>query len=94
MRRLAAALARGLSDTRTIPPEEIIEALPSALVAGGDIEQLMDIIARYRLSLYPESVGIDVEAARRVEAAQELAGLLTPGSVDLDALLDTDLLEG
>ena len=44
--------------------------------------------------LYPESVGIDVEAARRVEAAQELAGLLTPGSVDLDALLDTDLLEG
>ena len=94
MRRLAAALARGLSDTRTIPPEEIIEALPSALVAGGDIEQLMDIIARYRLSLYPESVGIDVEAARRVEAAQELAGLLTPGSVDLDALLYTDLLEG
>jgi len=94
MRKLAAALARGLNDTRTIPPDEIIEALPNALVVGGDTEQLRGIIARYRLSLYPESVGIDLEAARRVESAQQFAGLLTPGSIDLEALLDMDLLEG
>lgn len=92
MRRLAEALARGLEDTRTIPPDEIIAALPSALIAGGDVEQLRQIISRYRLSLYPESVAMDVAAAERVVRAQEVAGLLQPGSVDLSTLLDTTAL--
>jgi NitT/TauT family transport system substrate-binding protein len=94
MRRLAAALERGLSDTRTIPADEVIAALPGELVAGGDMDQLRAIIERYRLSLYPEGVGIEPAAAARVAAAQEIADLLEPGSVDLATLLDTEALAG
>ena len=94
MRRLAAALEGGLADTRTLPPADIVAALPGALVAGGDVAQLERIIERYRLSLYPESVRIDVGAAERVANAQEVAGILRPGQVDLGALLDTDALGG
>jgi NitT/TauT family transport system substrate-binding protein len=94
MRRLATALERGLTDTRTLPPADVVAALPGALVAGGDVAQLERIIERYRLSLYPESVRIDVEAAERVVAAQEGAGTLQPGQVDLATLLDVAALDG
>jgi len=94
IRRLAAALEAGLRDTRTLPPAEIVATLPSALVAGGDLDQLEQIIARYRESLYPETVSIDTGAAERVRRAQEIAGLLESQEVDLRALLDTDALEG
>ena len=94
MRRLAAALEGGLADTRTLPPADIVAALPGALVAGGDVAQFERIIERYRLSLYPESVRIDVDAAERVVKAQEVAGLLQPGQVDLGTLLDTGALDG
>ncbi|MSO46339.1 MAG: ABC transporter substrate-binding protein [Acidobacteria bacterium] len=94
MRRLAAALAAGLADTRTIPPADIIAALPPALVAGSDLGQLRQIVERYRLSLYPEQVTLDLEAARRVMQSQELAGLLQPGRIDLSTLLDTAALDG
>jgi NitT/TauT family transport system substrate-binding protein len=94
IRRLAAALEGGLADTRTLPPADIVATLPPALIAGGDLSQLEQIIARYRLSLYPESVMIDVDAAQRVQRAQEVAGLLEPGQVDLGMLLDADALAG
>ncbi len=94
MRRLAAALKKGLADARTIPPDDIIAALPKALIAGGNLEQLKQIIERYRRSLYPEDVTIDVEAARRVMKSQEVADVLKPGKVDLRTLLDTAVLEG
>ncbi len=94
IRRLAAALARGLDDTRSLPPAEIVAALPDALVAGGDVDRLERVIARYRRSLYPERVALDVEAAERVMQAQEVAGLLQPGQVDLDRLLDPGALAG
>ena len=94
MRRLAAALKKGLADTRTISPDDIIAALPKALIAGGNVEQLKQIIERYRRSLYPENVTIDVEAARRVMKSQEVADILQPGKVDLRTLLDTAVLEG
>lgn len=94
IRRLAAALEGGLADTRTLPPAEIVATLPPALIAGGDRAQLEQIIERYRLSLYPESVRIDVDASQRVQRAQEVAGLLEPGAVDLGTLLDADALAG
>jgi len=94
MRRLAAALKKGLADTKSIPPEEIIAALPKALIAGGDVSQLKEIIARYRDSLYPEKVTIDVAAAQRVVKSQEVAEVLPAGKVDLKVLLDTAALEG
>lgn len=94
MRRLAAALKKGLADTRTISTDDIVAALPKALVAGGDMAQLKQIIARYRLSLYPETVTIDLQSAQRVMNAQETADVLQPGKVNLRALLDTAALEG
>jgi NitT/TauT family transport system substrate-binding protein len=94
MRRLAAALERGLADTRTIPVTEIMAALPDALVAGGDVARLGQIIERYRLSLYPETVTIDVDAADRVVQAQVVAELLQPGAIDLGALLDREAVGG
>jgi NitT/TauT family transport system substrate-binding protein len=94
MRRLALALRKGLVDTKAISVDEIIAALPKALVAGGDVGQLKEIIARYRESLYPQSVTIDVAAAQRVVKSQEVAQVLQPGKVDLKALLDTAALEG
>ena len=94
IRRLAAGLAAGLVDTRILPPDEVVAALPEALVAGGDVDRLQRVIERYRQSLYPETVDVDVEAAGRVMRAQEVAGLLDPGQVDLDALLDPRALAG
>lgn len=94
IRKLAAALAAGLADTRTLPPAEVVAALPEALVAGGDVGRLERVIDRYRGSLYPERVDLDVEAAARVLRAQEVAGLLAPGQVDLRTLLDAGALAG
>ncbi len=94
IRRLRAALERGLADTRTLPPADVVAALPAALVAGGDLSRLEAIIERYRLSLYPEQVAVDLAAAARVVRAQEIAGLLQPGQVELDTLVDTDALDG
>lgn len=94
IRRLATALERGLVDTRTLPAADIVAALPAALVAGGDLGQLEAIVERYRLSLYPERVTVDLDAAARVVRAQEIAGLLEPGQLDLDTLVDADALAG
>ena len=93
MRRLAAALLAGLNDTRTAPIEEVVASLPRALIAGGNWGQLGVILERYRTSLYPDSVHLDVESARRVETAQQVAGVLAK-PVDLAALLDRTVLEG
>ena len=92
IRRLAAALEGGLNDARLLPPPDIVSALPRALIAGGDVTQLEQIIERHRLSLYPEHVRIDVAASERVVAAQEVAGILEPGQVALDTLLDVEAL--
>jgi NitT/TauT family transport system substrate-binding protein len=94
MKKLAEALKKGLADTRTISPDEIIASLPKALLAGGDTDQLKQIIARYRASLYPESVTLDVASAERVLKAQEVANILKPGEVDLSKLLDRAALGG
>ena len=93
MRRLARALAAGLQDTRRIPVEEVVAALPKELVAGGDRGRLAATLERYRASLYPDDVRLDVDAARRVEEASRVAGLLGK-DVELDVLLDRAVLEG
>jgi NitT/TauT family transport system substrate-binding protein len=93
MRRMAAALSAGLHDTRTAPIEQVVTALPKALIAGGNWGRLGLILEKYRTSLYPDNVRIDTEAARRVVDAQQQAGVLTK-PVDLSVLLDHKALEG
>jgi NitT/TauT family transport system substrate-binding protein len=94
MKKLAAALKKGLDDTQVISPDEIIASLPKALLAGSDTDQLKQIISRYRASLYPEAVTLDVASAERVLKAQEVANILKPGEVDLAKLLDRAALGG
>jgi NitT/TauT family transport system substrate-binding protein len=92
MRRLARALERGLSALRTPPPGDLIAALPPELLAGGDPGRLADILERYRLSLYPETVAIDPASSARVQEANLSAEVLA-APVDLDVLLDTAVLD-
>ena len=87
----AARTGSGPSAPRPIP--EIRASLPAELLVGGDGERFDEIIARYRDSLYPEEVAIDVEACARVVNALEVGGVLKPGT-DLDALLDTEVVAG
>jgi NitT/TauT family transport system substrate-binding protein len=93
MRRLSRALTAGLRDTRDIPIEEVVAALPRELIAGGNWGRLGVMLERYRSSLYPADVRIDREAAQRVVASQREAGVLNR-ELALDTLLDTAVLEG
>lgn len=91
MRALARALEAGLQALQAAPVADLVDALPDELIAGGDTEQLEQILTRYRRSLYPDTVRIDVDACARVEAAQRLAGV-REAAVDLDELLALDVL--
>lgn len=91
MRKIAAALQKGLVAQRTAPIDEIRRSLPAELLVGGDGERFDAIIGRYRESLYPESVAIDVSACERVVNALEVGGVLTV-PVDLGQLLDTEVV--
>lgn len=93
MRRLARALTKGLIDTRTLPVAEVAAALPKELVAGGDRARFERILERYRTSLYPESVRIDLDAAQRAVDSLDVAGLLK-APVDLSKLLDREVVGG
>jgi NitT/TauT family transport system substrate-binding protein len=88
MQAVARALAAGLKFQREAPVSKLRQALPSELLVGGEGEQFDQIIAKYRGSLYPESVAIDVEACRRVVDSLRSSGALKQ-DVDLGVLLDT-----
>jgi NitT/TauT family transport system substrate-binding protein len=91
MARLARALARGLRDTREIPVKEAVAALPKELITGSNRDRLATILERYRRSLYPDNVKIDLAATDRVAEAHKAAGLLAP-SVDYKPLLDLSIV--
>lgn len=92
MRALARALEKGLHYTREAPVSELIAALPSELVEGGDIERFEQALERYRESLYPTEVTIQPDAARRVVETQVQAGILEE-PIPLEALMDRTVLE-
>lgn len=91
MRKIAAALQKGLVAQRTAAIDDIRRSLPPELLVGGDGERFDAIISRYRDSLYPESVAIDVSACERVVNALEVGGVLT-APLDLGVLLDTEVV--
>jgi NitT/TauT family transport system substrate-binding protein len=92
MGRLARALAKGLRDTRTIPAKEAVAALPKELITGANRDRLVGILERYRQSLYPDNVKIDLAAVNRVVDAHRTAGLLA-SSADYKNLLDLSVVE-
>jgi NitT/TauT family transport system substrate-binding protein len=93
MTELAKGLAGGLIALRKMNPEEIAGILPKELTAGMDNRLLGEIVTRYRESLYPETVKIDLASARRVAESLQVGGLLQPGA-DVSKLHDTSIVGG
>ena len=91
MRALVRALEKGLSRLQSAKPEEITAALPKQLVAGADVGQLTDIVARYRASLYPTGGAIDVAACERVADTLRFAGLIKP-DLKAEQVLDLSIV--
>lgn len=90
---LAAGLVDGLAALRKMSGSEIVSSLPPALTTGLDTKQLGEILVRYRSSLYPESVKIDLDASKRVERTLLVGGLLKK-KIDLAGLFDTSIVKG
>jgi NitT/TauT family transport system substrate-binding protein len=76
-----------------MPPEQMIKAFPKELFAGSDVKQFEDVLARYKSSLYPTSVKIDLPAAQRVAETLKIAGLVA-ASADVSGLHDTSVIGG
>src|SRR4051812_29505103 len=74
------ALTKGLADAlkalRQMTGDEVVAAFPKEMTAGLDLKEFGEIIARHRDALYPETVNIDLEAAKRVEQSLIVAGVL------------------
>jgi NitT/TauT family transport system substrate-binding protein len=91
------ALASGLQDAlkgmRQMPQQEIVAALPRELTTGMDTALLGELLGRYRESLYPDTVAIDMESAKRVADSLKVGGLLAP-SADVGGLQDTSIVGG
>jgi NitT/TauT family transport system substrate-binding protein len=90
-------LAQGLDDAlKALPkmkPQELVDSLPKELLAGADVGQLRDVLARYTESLYPDRVTIDVSASKRVADSLVVAGLVKPDA-DVTGLHDTSIVKG
>jgi NitT/TauT family transport system substrate-binding protein len=72
---------------------DLIAALPKEMVTGLDTKEFGEIIARYRDSLYPEAVNIDLAAADRVAQTLIVGGLL-PAGTSISGLHDTAIAKG
>jgi NitT/TauT family transport system substrate-binding protein len=85
---MVKALHNALVSLQTMPPQDLIKALPHEMTVGADTKALEDVLARYRSSLYPTTVAIDTGAAQRVADTLAAAGLIKP-DVKVSGLLDT-----
>jgi NitT/TauT family transport system substrate-binding protein len=91
------ALAKGLADAlralRTMSAEQLVATLPQELIAGLDTRELGELLVRYCISLYPETVTIDLESSKRVANSLIAGGLLKPDA-NLAGLYDTTIAGG
>ncbi|MDE2228081.1 MAG: ABC transporter substrate-binding protein [Alphaproteobacteria bacterium] len=88
MKALARALSGALQAVQTLSPDDLVKSLPPEMTTGADTGAMRDILAKYRASLYPTTVRIDLAAADRVARALEIAGLL-PHGAKTSGLYDT-----
>jgi len=88
---LAQALGDALKALKTMSGDEIVAAFPKEMTTGLDLKEFADIIARHRASLYPDTVAIDIEAAKRVEQSLLAGGMLKPGA-SMAGLHDTSIV--
>ncbi len=90
---LTKALADALRVLRGMTAEQLVAALPREMTTGLDLKEFGDIIVRHRDSLYPETVNIDLAAAKRVEQSLIAGGLIKSG-VSMSGLYDTTIAGG
>jgi NitT/TauT family transport system substrate-binding protein len=90
---LTKALADALKALRSMTGDQLSAALPKEMTTGLDLKELGEIIARHRDSLYPETVNIDLDAAKRVEQSLIVGGLIKPGT-SMSGLHDTSIVGG
>jgi len=90
---LTKALGDALKALRAMSGDQLAAALPKEMTTGLDLKELGGIIAQHRDSLYPETVGIDLDAARRVEQSLIAGGLIKPGA-SMAGLHDTSIVGG
>jgi NitT/TauT family transport system substrate-binding protein len=88
---LAKALGDALKALQTMSGADIVAAFPKEMTTGLDLKEFAAIIARHRASLYPDTVKIDIEAAKRVEQSLLAGGLLKPGA-NMAGLHDTSIV--
>jgi NitT/TauT family transport system substrate-binding protein len=93
MVQLTKALTDALKALRTMSGEQLIGSLPKEMTTGLDTKEFGEILVRYRDSLYPEDVTIDLEAARRVAQSLTVGGLLKP-EANISGLHDTTIVGG
>jgi len=90
MAALARALQGALLAVQSVTPDDLVKALPREITTGADLGEMRDILGRYRASLYPTSIKIDLTAAGRVAESLKVAGLLKP-DIDISKLFDTSI---
>jgi sulfonate transport system substrate-binding protein len=90
---LTQALADALKALRTMSGDQLVAAFPKEMTTGLDLKEFSEILARHRDALYPETVGIDLEAAKRVEQSLIAGGLIKPGA-SMAGLHDTTIVGG
>ena len=90
---LAQALVEALKALRSMSGDQLVAAFPKEMTTGLDLKEFGEILARHRDALYPETVGIDLEAARRVEQSLIAGGLIKPGA-SMAGLYDTTIVGG
>ncbi len=90
---LSKALGDALKALRTMSGEQIVQSFPKEMTTGLDVKEFGEIIGQYRSSLYPETVAIDLDSAKRVEASLSAGGMLKT-SKGMEGLHDTTLAGG
>ena len=90
---LTKALADALKALRGMTGGQLVAALPKEMTTGLDLKEFGDIIVHHRDSLYPETVNIDLEAAKRVEQSLIAGGLIKSGA-SMSGLHDTTIVGG
>ncbi|HEX2135486.1 MAG TPA: ABC transporter substrate-binding protein [Microvirga sp.] len=91
MEKLARALRNALQSLQTLSPDDLAKTLPRELTTGADLGEIRDVLARYRGSLYPTSVAIDLAASARVADSLKVAGLIPPDA-NTSGLYDTSIV--
>ncbi len=91
MVQLSQALGDALKALHTMSGDELVSALPKEMTTGLDLKEFGGILRRYRDSLYPDVVNIELDAARRVANSLIVGGLLKPDA-NISGLHDTTIV--